>query len=923
MCVGRTFGGVPGGPVGGQTTRAATSGASPADPEPKAHVIPSRTPDDTTADASVIAPARMAAPVAAPVDAPDQRDAAPSGRRMDAAVRVRLFIALIAAVAVLGYAAVVSHLPAYPVPFQIPWPVFALAFYLGEVNIVEIHFLRERHSFSLSELPGIAGLFLLPPDQYLLALLTGTGLALLTDSHQSPIKRAFNLAQFGLLGVVSLIVFHAVASPSGIPGPSEWLAAFLTAAVTGTLGAILVATVISLSGGAPQYKKLPEMLRFSGMVALANTSLALLAVMVLWVDLRSIVLLVVPIAIVFAAYRAYVREREKHERLELLYESSRLLHYAPELDSAIVAVLDHARKMFRAERVELVLFPDPAAEEAMRSTSDLHGPGETMVETRIPLDDALRLRVTTAGHSFRATLTRDWTAAPALVQEAVVGPMVGERGVLGAITIINRIGEGSSFAADDERLLETVANQVAVALENGQLEQSLHELSTLKEELRHQAFHDPLTGLANRPAFVEQVDRRIAARAAADPHAEPASVVFLDLDDFKMVNDTLGHAAGDQLLEAVAERVGEQLRAEDLLARFGGDEFAILPATGTSVAEVMTLAERVIGSLALPFPIAGTDIVVGGSAGIGVARAGQSTEELLRDADVAMYRAKSNGKRRVEVFDPKLHHAIVERHRLTSDLARSVTRGELVVHYQPIVELADGRVVAVEALARWEHPLRGAVDPTEFIGLAEENGTIVALGRSILEEAATQVAAWRRLEAADLGLSVNISPLQLQHPGFIDEITTIIADAGLRPEALTLEMTETAMFRDVAATIVKLEALRDRGIRIAMDDFGTGYSSLAYLRRFPVDSLKIAREFIGGPADPDEPDSWVFARAIIALGQSLGLPIVAEGIETLGQLEALRRLQCGLGQGYLFGEPMAAEELEASLYRGFEHLASA
>jgi diguanylate cyclase (GGDEF)-like protein len=877
-------------------------------------VIPPHTQDD--------------APVAASAaDGPQPQTTAsvdaPSRLRVDAAARVRLFIAALAGLACLGYVAVVSQLPAYPVPFQIPWPVFALAFYLGEVNVVEIHFLRERHSFSLSELPGIAGLFLLPPDQYLLALLTGTGLALLTDSHQSPIKRSFNLAQFALLGVVSLIVFHALASPTGIPGPTEWLAAFLTAAVTGTLGAVLVATVISLSGGAPQYKKLPEMLRFSGMVAIANTSLALLAVMVLWIDLRSIVLLFVPIAIVFAAYRAYVREREKHERLELLYESSRLLHYAPELDSAIVAVLDHARKMFRAERVELVLFPDPTAEEAMRSASDLHGPGETMVETRIAVDDQLRRRVTSERHAFRATLTGDWTAAPGLVHEAVIGPMVGERGVLGAITIINRIGEGSSFAADDERLLETVANQVAVALENGQLEQSLHELSTLKEELRHQAFHDPLTGLANRPAFVEQVDRRIVAGAAGDPTAVPTSVVFLDLDDFKMVNDTLGHAAGDLLLEAVAERVHEQLRADDLLARFGGDEFAILPANGTTVAEAMTLAERVVGSLALPFPISGTDIVVGASAGIGVARAGQPTEELLRDADVAMYRAKSNGKRRVEVFDPQLHRAIVERHRLTSDLARSVNRGELAVHYQPIVALTDGRVVGVEALARWEHPLRGTVDPAEFIALAEENGTILALGRSILEVAAAQVAEWQRLGSEELGLSVNISPLQLQQPGFIAETTAIIEGAGLRPGALTLEMTETAMFRDAQATISRLDALREHGIRIAMDDFGTGYSSLAYLRRFPVDSLKIAREFIGGTTDSTEPDSWAFARAIIALGKSLGLPIVAEGIETIGQLEALRRLQCGLGQGYLFGEPMAADEIEARLYRGYEHLASA
>jgi diguanylate cyclase (GGDEF)-like protein len=740
------------------------------------------------------------------------------------------------------------------------------------------------------------------------------------------VKRAFNVAQFGLLGMVSLIMIHALASPNGIPGPGEWLAAFVTAASTSALGAFLVATVISMSGGAPQFTKLPEMLRFSGMVAVANTSLALLAVMVLWVDLRSIVLLIVPILVVFVAYRAYVREREKHERLELLYESSRLLHYAPELDSAIAAVLDHARKMFRAERVELMLFPDPTAEGAVRSASDLHGQSETMVETLIPLSDELRRRVTAAGVSFRATLNQAWTPEPDLVREAVVGPMVGERGVLGAITIINRIGEGSRFQADDERLLETVANQVAVALENGQLEQSLHELSTLKEELRHQAYHDPLTGLANRAAFVEQVERRVADGQHTDFEVEgdhpPAAttVVFLDLDDFKIVNDTLGHAAGDQLLVAVAERVSEQLRTDDLLARFGGDEFAILAATGTTVADAMALSQRVIASLGLPFPILGTDIVVGASAGIAVARAGQPSEEILRDADVAMYRAKANGKRRVEVFDPNLHRAIVDRHRLTSDLATSVSRGDLVVHYQPIVLLATGRVVGVEALARWNHPVRGPVDPTEFISLAEENGTIFALGQAVLETATRQVAAWQRDGRPDLGLSVNLSPLQIQHPDFIAETTAVIAASGMRPETITLEMTETAMFRDAQATIAILETLRAQGIRIAMDDFGTGYSSLAYLRRFPVDSLKIARELIGGSSEPDAPDSWAFARAIIALGHSLGLPIVAEGIETQEQLEALRRLQCGMGQGYLFGQPAAAEVLELRLPKTIRHL---
>ena len=835
------------------------------------------------------------------------------------AIRVRLLTALIAFVAAALYLTVIRDLPALPAPFAIPWPLAALAFYLGETNVVQVHFLRERHSFSLSELPGILGLFFLTPTDYLLALLVGTGVALVAERNRSSMKVAFNIAQFGLAAVVALTVFHALASAITPPGPREWLAAFAAGAATSAIEATLVATAISLSGGAPQWRQLPKMLSFSEMVAMANSSLATLAVMVLWVDPRSIVLLAVPTAIVFAAYRAYMGEREKHERLELLYESSRLLHYAPELDSAIDALLEHARRMFRAERAELLLFPDPTIDAALRSSSGGLEGQETMVPVVIPVRDPVRARTAIEPRAFNAVPGRAWTSDSDRVREAMIGPLVGEKGVLGALTIINRLGEGSHFEQDDLRLLETVANQAAVALENGQLEQSLHELSLLKEQLRHQAFHDSLTGLANRPAFVEEVSCRIMA---ADDPSNPPVVIFLDLDDFKIVNDTLGHAAGDQLLVAVAERIGEQLRPADLIARFGGDEFAVLPAEGSSVAEALAMTRRIIAGLELPFRIQGTDVIVGCSAGLSAAFGGQPGDELLRNADVAMYRAKAAGKRRVEVFDPTMHSSIVARHALTSDLGRSISRGDLRVHYQPIVELVSGRTVGVEALVRWNHPTRGPIDPTEFIHLAEENNTILALGRFVLQTAARQVVQWHGQPGLEtLGLSVNLSPLQLQHPGFIDEVIGEIRDSGIDPRVLTLEMTETAMFRDAQATIVTLDALRQLGVRIAMDDFGTGYSSLAYLRRFPVDSLKIARELIGGPGESDDPEAWAFARAIIALGSSLGLPIVAEGIETPEQLRVLRHLGCGMGQGFLFGRPASAEVMGARLVEAEAELA--
>jgi EAL domain-containing protein (putative c-di-GMP-specific phosphodiesterase class I) len=261
-----------------------------------------------------------------------------------------------------------------------------------------------------------------------------------------------------------------------------------------------------------------------------------------------------------------------------------------------------------------------------------------------------------------------------------------------------------------------------------------------------------------------------------------------------------------------------------------------------------------------------------------------------------------------------MHRSIVERHELNTDLGRSLKQGDLAVFYQPIVQLTTGRIVGVEALVRWRHPTRGLVDPADFIRLAEENGKIVALGRAVLQTATRQVVEWHRLPGLEtLALSVNLSPLQLQHEGFIDEVTVDLRESGIDPRDLTFEMTETAMFRDTQATIVTLDVLRELGVRIAMDDFGTGYSSLAYLRRFPVDILKIARELIGGPGEAEEREAWAFAKAILALGRSLGLTVVAEGIETDEQLRMLRRLGCELGQGYLLGRPASAEEIEAHL----------
>jgi len=807
---------------------------------------------------------------------------------------------LLAAVALVLYLVELSGEPGPVVRLQIPWPLLAAAFAAAELKVVEVHFSRETHSFSLSEFPAVIGFFFLSPADYIAAVIVGSAAALVFGSRQRAIKVAFNLANFTLVAVVSLTVLYSIATLDGAPTAGDWVAAFAATLAATILSALSIATVITLSGGAPQFEKLPEMVRFGSMVAFANTSLALLAVAILWLDPVLLWLLALPLVIVFLAYRAYVSEHEKHERLELLYQSSRILQHSPELDSTLVALLNHARTMFRADLAEVVLYPRSDEGEALRTSSWHDREAEVMVPLLNAADDPLQQRIrASTGPFFHQGMGPDER-----IRHAMVSPLRGESALVGSFVIANRLTEGTTFSEDDLRLFETLANQAAVALENGHLEQSLAELSRLKEQLRYQAYHDPLTGLANRSLFVE----RVAERLASGVEGRMPVVLFLDLDDFKIVNDTLGHAIGDRLLVEVAERLRGVLRSDDFAARFGGDEFAILLDDGLNLTTSMSIAERMIASLRIAFLIEGREIQVGGSIGVAAARLGTGqVDELLRNADVAMYTAKAAGKDRIAVFEPTMHAAIVARHELSAELSRSLGRGELVVMYQPIIDLQTGTATGLEALIRWRHPVRGLIGPSEFIALAEETGVIVPLGRWILEEACRQTAAWSEFGPPGRGLSVtvNLSAQQLQEPSFVADLTELLETTGLRPEQLVLEMTETVMFHDTSTTIARLEAIRAQGVRIAIDDFGTGYSSLGYLRRFRVDILKIAREFIG---QADRPDEWPFAAAIVALGRALGVTIVAEGIEEIGQMRRLRDLGCELGQGYLFAQPLDVDE---------------
>ena len=747
---------------------------------------------------------------------------------------------------------------------------------------------------------------MLTPTEYLVALLVGSAAALALD-RSSPIKTLFNLANFAFTAAVSLTVFHLLLELGPASGPWAWAAAFAATLTAAVLSSFSIATVITVSGGAPQFEKLPEMIQFGALVAVANTSLGLLAVDLMQLDPQLLALLVVPLVTVFLAYGAYVSEREKHQRLELLYQSSRILQHSPELDSALAALLEHAREMFRAERAEVLIWPRGEAAGGLLTTRTADGDGSGMVPIPVARIGRLHQRVAEDHQAFLEVAPR---VGPDGIRMAMATPLMGESGLIGSIVIANRMTAGTTFGDDDLRLLETLANQAAVALENGQLEQSLAELSRLKEQLRYQAYHDPLTGLANRSLFVQQVDEALSRPVAG----RVPVVLFVDLDNFKDVNDSLGHAAGDRLLVAVAERVRACVRTGDVAARLGGDEFAILLGDDRGLSAGVMVASRLIDAMAMTVPVEGQELLVTASIGIaagpeGVGRA----DELLRNADVAMYRAKQAGKNRFAVFEATMHAAIVARHALSGELTRGISTDQIDVFYQPIVSLAAGQIAGVEALARWHHPTRGLVGPDEFIPLAEESGAILALGRGVLFRACRDAASWRNGAGEPLTLTVNLAAAQLQHEGFVADLEDILRATGFQASNLVLELTETAMFHDTQTTIARLAALRDLGVRIAVDDFGTGYSSLGYLRRFQVDILKIAREFVvSGTAGPS---GWAFAHAIVALGRTLGLRIVAEGIEDEGQLRRLRELGCELGQGFLFARPMPRAAMASWLER--------
>ena len=898
-----------------------------------------------------------------PVSHNSQRPVAPGPDK-------RLVQTLCALAGAAGAATLVVGVLASTPAWQHVW--HSLLFGLG-IAILQVAPLRVSHEGQGENL-HLEETFLVPMALYLTPgeTLTVVAVAMLVGQlwhRRGALKTAFNTGEMVVAAGAGLAVSRLLGAGAGVLSDRALLAAAAGGLVYAVVSMLLVAGVITAVQRSPYL----EIVRDGIMVRLVTWTASLTVGVLLAVALTGrlwlLVLMAVPVTMFqIACARAFTQFNERH-KIERLYEAAGSIRSSMDSRQVVAQLLAAAQRLLDATEARLVSSALPAEPGALRADID------STVAVEVPAriaggrwgendEGLLRALASVASSALgNATMFERLRAVTASLAEGVVS--LDEHGV---VTFANPAAErmlrldpgelihrplhgvvhasagarpgrphecrlGAVLAAggtardDDDVFTRADGTHLPVAVttspvvgDDGALGmvmafRDITERKAFEDELSHRMFHDGLTGLSNRALFA---DRLLQAHVRSGRNRSPYAVLFIDLDRFKVVNDSLGHQAGDELLVAVADRLKVTVRPGDTFARFGGDEFVMLLEELLRDEDATMVAQRLLDDLAPPFRIQGRDVPVTASIGIVVGDAASANpEDCLRDADVAMYRAKANGKGRYEVF--RAGTETVEIARLDREIALrlAIERGELEVHYQPVVSLKTGSVEGVEALVRWRHPTDGLVPPNDFIPLAEETGLIVPLGDWVLGEACRQLQEWTAADPSlgDLVVAVNLSSHQFRQDGLCEQVAAVLTRTGLAPHRLCLEVTETALMADAASTTVMLNRLKSLGARLSIDDFGTGYSSLSYLKRFPVDFVKIDRSFVADLADDDVDTEIV--RSVIRLANAIGISAVAEGVENERQLAMLDELGCPLVQGFLLARPQPAADIWALLRRPF------
>jgi diguanylate cyclase (GGDEF)-like protein len=785
--------------------------------------------------------------------------------------------------------------PAPAVPGRLWW-LAALAglFFLTEGFTVHVRVRRGAHGINVSEFPMVFGLLAFDPVTVILVRALGGGAGLVTVRGQRGAKLAFNVALLAVQAGVAVLVFHAVTThvpgltADGL-GPRTVLATYLAMIAADVVAAVLLTAVIAVHDDPGEWRRLPAALLSTGLVVV-TTTVAVIGFLAATRPGWSLVLVGIVAVVLLLAYRAFMAVKNGNAEVEQLYTFTQALDGARGLDDLVAVTLDRARDVLRAGTAELVV-----------------AHGDELRHTRL------------AGQARRPSMclgrpgADDWLR-PALLGTPVLRPAgAGGDGMAVPVTfgdhravlvVADSLADGGSFTEAKLRLLGALANHAAAALGRADLVDRLRREAADKQ---HLALHDPLSGLPNRRHFHELLDSGLTRARAG---GAGVAVLMLDLDRFKEINDALGHETGDALLREVSARLRGHLDGRGRVARFGGDEFAVLlPTDGSPEAALCAAAEL---AEVVEQPILLGPLTLTARASVGVATAplhGDDPETLIRHADVAMYAAKeTNGLR---LYDAELDRNSPQRLALIADLRRAVERGELTVAYQPKVDPRSGRVVGAEALARWHHCELGPIPPDVFVPLAEHSGLVWPLTLHVLELALRRRAQWAAA-GHDLQVAVNLSPNSLLDAALPERVARLLEATGNPARALTLEITESTILTDAAGSRATLERLHMLGVEISIDDFGTGYSSLGRLRELPIHEVKIDKSFVQRVAE-DHRDRAV-VRSAVQLGHALDLRVVAEGVEDVGTYAYLAAEGCDVVQGYLLARPLPPDEFMAWLH---------